>query len=359
MSRHIVVFIYIFGIFMGMTGILLYWLMSKKKVLKDRVKDGAGYIRLRKFMISTFFIGLISFFTFYGQYIIFLRPANTTFRILDYLFWVCFIFYWIEYLDSMVDGVYLHKIKEVIKYGCVVYVLIWLFTTSQIWHTDFLIVSLSSKMLFVLLDILFCLLSLFVVVIYVIRGRRQIQNRLSSLYIFAVSFALTVYAVWEFMHYIRLFTGMDKPEAWELNPVNATAFFLFFTNLITLIYVYHNDFAARFLAVQPIGEPEEIPGPAECPEPADIPNSPKDAEPAIPDAPECADTDIALEHNLTPREREVMEFVRKGFSNAEIAGELYISQNTVKHHIYNLFKKLEVKNRVELICLLQEHDPTA
>lgn len=341
MSRHIVVFIYIFGTFMSMTGILLYWLMAKKKVLKDT----AECVRLRKFMISTFLIGLVSFFTFYDQYIIFLHPTNTAFRILDYLFWVCFIFYWIEYLDSMVDGVYLHKIKEVIKYGCLGYIVIWLFTTSQIWDIDFFIVSLSSKMLFVLLDILFCLLSLFVVVLYIFRGRHQIQSRLSSLYIFAVSFALMVYVVWEFVHYIRLFTGMDRPEAWELNPFNATAFFLFFTNLVTLIYVYHNDFAASFLTEQAIEADREIQGPAECAVLEDTLSTT-----------ECAAPDIALKHNLTPREKEVMEFVRKGFNNAEIAGELYISQNTVKHHIYNLFKKLEVKNRVELICLLQEYD---
>jgi hypothetical protein len=65
--------------------------MSKKKVLKNE----AECVRLRKFMISTFLIGLISFFTFYTQYIMFLQPTNTVYRILDYLFWVCFIFYWI------------------------------------------------------------------------------------------------------------------------------------------------------------------------------------------------------------------------------------------------------------------------
>jgi hypothetical protein len=227
-----------------MTGIFLYWLTSKKKVLKDETEC----VRLRKFMISTFLIGLISFFTFYTQYIMFLQPTNTVYRILDYLFWVCFIFYWIDYLDSMVDGVFLHKVKTVVKYGCLGYIVIWIFSTGQIWDIDFTIVNLSSRMLFVMLDILFCLLSMLVVVIYVIRGQMQVESRLSGFYIFAVSMALMVYAIWQFMHYIQLFSGLSTQNAWELNPFNATAFFLLFTNLITLVYVYYNDFSSLFFS---------------------------------------------------------------------------------------------------------------
>ncbi len=341
MLRHIVVFIYILGSFLGMTGIFLYWLTSKKKVLKDEVEC----VRLRKFMVSTFLIGLISFFTFYTQYIMFLQPANTVYRILDYLFWVCFIFYWIDYLDSMIDGVFLHKVKTVVKYGCLGYTVIWIFSAAHIWDVDFIIVNLSSRMLFVMLDILFCLLSMLVVVIYVIRGQMQVESRLSSSYIFAVSMALMVYAIWQFMHYIELFSGLSAPGVWQPNPLNATAFFLFFTNLITLIYVYHNDFASLFLSVKEEVQPV-LPG-------VELPAAEKDIEAGVTEQPPLAD--IANERSLTPREIEVMEYVFKGFNNAEIADELYISQNTVKHHVYNLFKKLEVSNRVELICLLQGH----
>lgn len=232
MLRHIVVFIYIFGSFLGMTGIFLYWLMSKKKDLKNNANES---LKLRKFMISTFLIGLLSFFTFYSQYIMFLPPANTTSRILDYLFWVIFIFYWIDYLDSVVEGLFLHKMKRLIQYGCLGYIVIWLFTAAQIWDINFYIVTISSRMLFTLLDILFCVLSFLVVIMFVIRGQYYTKNRFSGFYIFAVSLALMVYTSWQFVHYVKLFSGLSTPDAWKLDPVNATAFFLFFTNLITLI----------------------------------------------------------------------------------------------------------------------------
>lgn len=54
---------------------------------------------------------------------------------------------------------------------------------------------------------------------------------------------------------------------------------------------------------------------------------------------------------LTSREREIIDFVSKGMSNQEIANELFISPHTVRNHVYSIFKKLKVKNRVELTNL--------
>jgi len=55
---------------------------------------------------------------------------------------------------------------------------------------------------------------------------------------------------------------------------------------------------------------------------------------------------------LTEREREVAICVGRGLSNAEIAGELYLSVPTVKAHVSRLFDKLGVTNRVQIaICV--------
>lgn len=52
---------------------------------------------------------------------------------------------------------------------------------------------------------------------------------------------------------------------------------------------------------------------------------------------------------LSDRENEVLSLVTKGYSNKEIAQELCISVNTVKNHISNIMKKMNVKNRNQLI----------
>ena len=51
---------------------------------------------------------------------------------------------------------------------------------------------------------------------------------------------------------------------------------------------------------------------------------------------------------LSPREREVARLAARGYSNAQIAEELFISVETVKRHMATIFEKLNIKSRIEL-----------
>ncbi|WP_336276015.1 response regulator transcription factor [Nocardioides sp. B-3] len=57
---------------------------------------------------------------------------------------------------------------------------------------------------------------------------------------------------------------------------------------------------------------------------------------------------------LTLREREVAICVGRGLSNAEIAGELYLSIPTVKAHVSRLFDKLDSTNRVQIAMVVHD-----
>lgn len=66
--------------------------------------------------------------------------------------------------------------------------------------------------------------------------------------------------------------------------------------------------------------------------------------------------DKNLENNLTSREIEVLELIAEGMINKEIAKQLYISEKTVKNHVSNIFKKLDVSDRTQAAIYAFKHN---
>jgi DNA-binding CsgD family transcriptional regulator len=71
---------------------------------------------------------------------------------------------------------------------------------------------------------------------------------------------------------------------------------------------------------------------------------------AVPDA-------ISLDEdpNLTRRELEILRLVAEGDSNAELARMLWVTEQTVKFHLSNIYRKLDVSNRTEASRWAQVH----
>jgi DNA-binding NarL/FixJ family response regulator len=54
---------------------------------------------------------------------------------------------------------------------------------------------------------------------------------------------------------------------------------------------------------------------------------------------------------LTPRERQILQLLADGMSNADVAGQLFISQETVKSHVRHILAKLEADTRTHAVAI--------
>ena len=59
--------------------------------------------------------------------------------------------------------------------------------------------------------------------------------------------------------------------------------------------------------------------------------------------------------DLSARQREILEMVVEGLSNAEIAGRLYLSESTIKQHLRAAYKELGVRNRTQAAKMMRHH----
>jgi DNA-binding CsgD family transcriptional regulator len=66
--------------------------------------------------------------------------------------------------------------------------------------------------------------------------------------------------------------------------------------------------------------------------------------------------EFTAENKVTGRELDVIRYVTTGLSNREIAEKFNISERTIESHMVNIYNKLNIKNKVELINVLKKYD---
>ncbi len=124
--------------------------------------------------------------------------------------------------------------------------------------------------------------------------------------------------------------------------------------LITSVYypaVFATDLTARFLAWRDGRQPAETAKAAQDAAPAPLPaQESAPAEPALAQVIEG----MADSYGLTPRETEIVQYIYEGMTNREIAERIYTAEGTVKAHNYNIYSKMGITKRTQLILAVNE-----
>jgi DNA-binding NarL/FixJ family response regulator len=85
-------------------------------------------------------------------------------------------------------------------------------------------------------------------------------------------------------------------------------------------------------------------------------SAPPSAAPPPPD--DARSGDVALLRSLTNQEKRVLVLLGQGMEFSDIAERLTISEHTVRTHLQNLYRKLDVHSRVEIVRLVAQHGLT-
>ncbi len=231
---------------------------------------------------------------------------------------------WVDLEHKMGDIKVLAGPRFFFRIYAIAYSCIWLFFTL-FTHVQ---VLYTIKFLLLFSDIALLIMMLALSVAYMSKLLLS-GNRMEPIYMVIVSTMLT----WNYISFIwgemSVYWGNSE---FIRDPLDFTIIFWLIANLATIIFVYKVDFAQAY----------------------DL-----DQESANTSSGQTFDLESVLEemkdkYSMTNRETDILRLVYQGLSNMEIAEELYISKSTVKSHIYNAFRKANVRSRSEIIVLMHE-----
>lgn len=184
----------------------------------------------------------------------------------------------------------------------------------------------------IIIEIIINLSMLFLICHSLIKAMPKITEKDIKILIFIISVTAVINFVWNGI--LTLFLITDSLKIIKAIVDDLTGIYLFVINICTIILIYREDFTSAFRA----GQLDDSQG--------------NMGYENIEDRLKA----VSENYNLTERESEVMELAYKGFTNPQIAEQLYISKNTVKIYMHNILEKLDISTRTELIHFINNEN---
>ena len=307
--QHIIVFSYIFTILIGVSAFTIQWLAGRGETKR-------GSIGVQLFIFMLLVLNVFDFVIYYFDNIINRSSGNLMLSFGDCLIAIL-VYLWLQVEVGLSCAQEEHKLIKLGQKFVLVYLAVWLIAVAFF---------IQHSWIRLLIDIpLICLLVIGSVAI-ILQGKKDGKEKQILLYEGIITFFLTCNYVTYLVSESGLLLSTGK------NIMDITIFFWLVINAANLVILYKKDFVESFLK-EDAGTVQSL---------------------NLEDAMDL----VKQKYELTNREIEILTEVYNGKTNTQIAEDLFISESTVKAHIYNIFRKMNVKSRVEAVCIIREEKET-
>ncbi len=283
----------------------------------------------RNFVITSIILGLFYYVTYYQEMVLGNFENDVFSRGLDGIIFYLTGWTWIRLVDAITASSNPRLIPWRKYTGKIFLVLmllsafIYIFILDEYYTTD----AQWKEIIVVAQEVVLSLTVFVFTLAYVILSSADLPDQNSRIYVLLVSLLINFNNVWNSAVVCTVFVGRTTLGAIFSNLCGVTSILLLIIDSLTLIYIYKKDFSPFFF-----GKKTDQPKPRSEQEVLDL---------------------IAETHRLTERERDVFILAYQGLTNPDIAEKLFISRHTVKRHMHNIFEKLDVSTRMEMLHLIQ------
>lgn len=295
--KHLGIFVSMISFFSGIAVLTMNQILCKKE-------GSPLYKVLRKFHWLFFFYTLIVFFYYYEELFILVKKAAV---VISYFGNITLAFLFLSYANVIGHLNRQEKTAgyKILRAGCIAYMAVWFIIAAFIRDSSMSYVDTALGIV-IIIGTEFLLLC--TILLFTKEQWEACRKDRRSLFFMT---AFLVMALWEIMYDtavavpLFLFTHMIK-------PFNIVILLYFLINVTLIVRIYYKQLFETTPAENTVDE-------------------------------------MLNSYPLTGRERELLLLALKGRSNQEIAEQLCISNNTVKHHMSSIYKKTETNGRMQLL----------
>ena len=315
-----------FFIIAGTFALLMVLILIALLVKQKNVGRSMALSSLRNFTICFFCLILLYYLTSYKGIYAGMFQRGIPGRLAEFSLFIMLDYFWFTFIRAHLKemGKSRRGFDKAVNITLAVFLILSDINCTVFIDSSYYVEDPAARIFVVIVEALCCIVSSIFNVIYIVELIKAGIGRETGGFIIAVSALNFINGALSSVFTIRLASGhmIYEVESFYYDP---TSLIMILIVVCVMVYLFKHDFS-------PIYFMENVPAELSEEEVLDM---------------------LAQECGLSNREKEISLLIFRGDSYEDIAQQLFISKLTVKKHAHNLYEKLDVSNRMDLINLVR------